>query len=794
MVVITGEDVQKVDAEEIATSIVQVLQSLFTATRSVLIYPAENPTIVNMIDSAHQALMKLVPAEGSLDFSIMREKLVVNGEMLDDALQKRRIVQNFVEILEQKRLSSITFWTGLTRDDLRKFLTILAARTPARETEDATEIYEELREHGIEHIEVDEQVYVAISRREKVVDARATVAPEEDAALRALKDEVFARFISGEVKLADIDPAVAREIMSDPDKIVAMVQGMISAQGWDTEVEILPYRIDETRGILERVSELVRQVDDPQVRSKLNFELGRITAQIEAPQLTEMLLSSSGAGGTAQTGISDVVMPLLGDVKLEGIAASAIEKYRRLTDADSGDEWPTSRMKALESILRYAMASASPEVAGRLSRAIDQAGVDFQEIEQTASTTGAELANALMGGADAGLCEGVRGPALVVAATYLFENDHDDLGAMVMEKLAEKFMRQSEEARSTAAWQMRGLFKLLKDLGKEGYAAGLIDDVSTVIDKEQVALGAYSGLSRSMGELSGGQDPESVAAGIEGLGLGSGGPVSTNVLQSLMASDTGQVVQAVFESGDKSAQEAISKALLGMGDRAIPALIDTAQDSTDAETLSRVADSLRQLRSDPTPRIAARFSQELETFQVINLVSLLALVGNENSAASLAPLLASEDEAVRVEAVHALGRLGGKNALQMLLNVSVGIDVMTKAAAARELHEFHDYQAVKRLLEIISPKKKGELAEDETVMSAACRSLGEMRVQLAAPPLAEIALGTRKHEPHSEALRANATAALGMIGGEDGLKALKKLLKDQSMLVRSTAKKALGAR
>lgn len=787
------EDFKKVSTESISASILQVLQSLYTATRSVLLYPPESPTIDGMLETAHQAVMNLVPEDGSLDLSLMRGQLVVNGEMLDDALQKRRIIKSFIELIEVKKLSSITFWPGLSKDELRKFLVLFAARVPAKDLDEVTGIYEELKEQEIEHVEVDEQVYVAISRREKVVDVRAAVEPQEDAVLKGLKDEVFARFITGEAHLSDIDPSAAKEIMSDPDKMVAMVQGVVRSQGWDTEVETLPYRIDETREILERLSELIRQVDNPTVRSKLGSELGKITAQVDAPQLTEMLVTSTGTAGADTSELSNLIIPMLGDIKLEGVAGSAIEEYRRLSSMDTGDEWPSSRMASLRSVLDSAIASASPELAKRLSAFTDQTGVDFQKEEETTSISGTDFAIALMSGADAGLSDEVKGPALVVAAEYLFENDRDDLGSMVMEKLSEKFMRQSDNAKSTAARQLWGLFKVLRDLGKETFAGDLIDDVSRVLDREKGAASTYAALTRSMDEVAGGRDDEAVSAGIESLGLGTGTAVSTKSIERLMASDTGQVVRAVFESGDKSAQEAVSKALLGMADRAAPALIATAEDCTDQDTLQSIADSLNQLKVDPSARIAARFQQELETFQLVNLIKLMALVGGESSAPFLAPLLGSEDADVKTEAIRAIGGLGGRKALQMLLNETAELDVWMRSAAVRELGKFDDYLAVRRLLEIVTPKKKGEPADDEAVMIAACRSLGELRVRQAAPALSEVAIGGRRHEAFSETLRAAATSALGMIGGEDAARTLKHLVKDPSMLVRSTAKKALRA-
>ena len=77
-------------------------------------------------------------------------------------------------------------------------------------------------------------------------------------------------------------------------------------------------------------------------------------------------------------------------------------------------------------------------------------------------------------------------------------------------------------------------------------------------------------------------------------------------------------------------------------------------------------------------------------------------------------------------------------------------------------------------------------------MIAACRSLGELRVQGAVPNLADIARGGKRREVYSEELRAAAAIALGAIGGEEASQVLRELVKDRSLLVRSTARKALS--
>ncbi len=92
----------------------------------------------------------------------------------------------------------------------------------------------------------------------------------------------------------------------------------------------------------------------------------------------------------------------------------------------------------------------------------------------------------------------------------------------------------------------------------------------------------------------------------------------------------------------------------------------------------------------------------------------------------------------------------------------------------------------------MAPKKKGEVPEDSAVMIAAARSLGSLKVRQAAESLVEVAAVSRKHHVYPEEVRAAAAAALGQIGGPESARTLKQLLKDPSMLVKSTARKAMG--
>ncbi|MBU1670753.1 MAG: HEAT repeat domain-containing protein [Actinobacteria bacterium] len=785
------EDLPRKSIEEIGQSIVQAIQAVFTATKTAVMYPAENPSVIHAVESAREAVMDLIPPGGAFDVSFMEEKIVVNGEILADAMQKRGIFHNFHEMMKNRRMSSITFRDGFTAEELRKFLVILGTRVPVSELDGEGAVYRVLEEEGIRKIEVDEQIFVAISKREKVVDARLSMDQAEDTALRSLKDNVFARFMAGEIAVGDMNPDTVQSLVADPDKMLGMVQEFIRSSGWEGTVQTVPFRIDETRAILDRLAEIITRVEDPHLRSRLDAEVAKIAAQIDNPGLTEILISSAEAGEVSQvpTQLPRVLFPLLGDQRFTGVVESMIEEYRLLASQTGDDDWPTARVNSLVTVLDDAADFADEAESRTLREMIEQAGAYRSRLDEMANISGSELARSLEAGGGMHLCDLAKGPALVAAARYLFESGEDELADGVLVKLFERFKTQSAESRMVAAQQIWGLFKRLGELGKEDHISAYVEEISEALVEGRSAVQSFADLSHSMDDIAGGM--ESVPGFKEEFSLEQG-TVSGRTIEKLMSADTGKVVQAVFRSGDSAAQEAISKVLMGMEDRAVPALLDTVQTATDTATLESVAGTLSEMSADALPDITARFTADLQPAEAINLVRVVALIGGEEYAAALEAPLAGDMPEVRVEAVRALGRVGGKQAMQMVLNASADLDMQVKVAAIRELANFHDFMAVRRLMELVSPRKKGEVLEDSAVMIAAARSLGAMRVRQAVESLVEAAIVSRRHVVYPEEVRAAAATALGQIGGPESADALKRLLKDSSMLVKSTARKALS--
>lgn len=769
-------DVPRKPLEEIEPDLLHMLQSVYTAARNVHMYPPDSPAAMRLVEAAFDALTPMIAPEGCLDISFIEERMVINGENLDEAMQKRGIFRNFHDMLKARKISSITFWSGLGRDELQQFLVLLTSKPRVDEAGEHVEFHQLMEEEGIKNIEIDEQIYVAISKREKVVDARAVTEQESDPALRALKDEVFARFLAGEVVPGETSSDAVRQMMADPEKMIAAVQAFVEAHGWSSDARALPLNVEETRGILERMVMLLGSVDDPNLRNKLSREVERIARQIEVPELKEILFT----GGSMLQGsdaLPSALLPLLDDEKASALLQEIAGEYGMLEQTETESDWPTERLETARAVMEDA-ASARPEWARQIAQMyVGAGGGAAWSRRETDEVYSAELARTLESGADISVCDMAKGPVLVNAAWHLAQHDRDDLVAALAAKVRERFANQPSGPRLVAARQIVDLEGKLQTLGKGALLGDLAEEARQLAgqaDSSRQDLADFSAMTVRMGD----------GGPVEGM------YVPDTAVSRLMTSDTGKVVRAVFTSDDPAAREAVTKALLQMPEKAIPAMLDTAQEATDAETVSGIAESLKEFK-DPTPWITSRLGKEMEPWQKANIVRLFGMVAPQEAARALEPVLSSPEQEPHVEAIAALVALGGKTALQMLLDETMLPDPLFQVPALRALGKFRDYAAVRRLTMLITPGKKGEMLGSDHALAAACRSLGELKAVPAAGLLADIALG-RHHVRASDEVRASAVVALGMIGGADAQQAIRKLSKDPSMLVRSTARRALG--
>ena len=748
------EDISGRGTQDGSSMIIQMLQSVYGAVKAVSLYPPESPVLAGMVDSARDFLVELIPPDGSLELSVIEDKFLINGQILDVGLQKHAAVRFFQEMMKARLLKSITFWEGLKSDELKRLLSLLGEWAPAVVAGQSVETEGLPGTIRQQYMELGEHIYIAFIEPEikrkvapEVEPLKMTTVVESEQPVVSVPagEDVLTHFLKGELSLSDAKDAII-DLASRPDEMLEAVRGFVSGGGRDTDAGAAPLPDGEELAVIRRMMAIIDLIEDPGLRGGIKYETGKVASSLGDSLLVEMLLDSLSPAAT-QSGLSSVLLPLLSDEKLTALVISACEEYVRLYGEGKTGGWPSARMIALESMLSDITGSAEGELSRVHNDVIESAGIEVP-VSGEARARGVALAKSMMAGADAAICDASDGPTLVEAASYLFANENYEFGDTVIGILTERYRSQNEECRVTAAEEISRLFQALEQQGVDVSRYELFDEVFQVSILEP---------SREI------ESPRAEATAVDV-------PSETLALEREEAEPHG-------------AKES-----------SVEGLIDFSAGAPDDETLASVAQVIIELGEDPVPMIAARLGSETDVAQITNLVKLTSMVGGGGCVSIFNPLLVSDSMDICNEVMRALGKLGGKQALQMVLFGSAYVDPRKRAVAVEELGKFKDYLAVRRLMQIIAPRKRGENPEDESVMIAACSSLGELGAIQAVPALGDLCRGGKHHGAYSDGVRAAAARALGRIGGAEAKRALRGLTKDPSELVRSTAQNALGGK
>ncbi len=175
---------------------------------------------------------------------------------------------------------------------------------------------------------------------------------------------------------------------------------------------------------------------------------------------------------------------------------------------------------------------------------------------------------------------------------------------------------------------------------------------------------------------------------------------------------------------------------------------------------------------------------------VRNAVTILGEVREQSVASSLPPLLQHQDLRVRRETVRALTRIGGADAVGILLRTLDSDDQDLRRQALLSLGAMKNPAAVPALLNLL--QRPDALDKNMEVSKEAIKALGEIGSAEAVPALTTI-LQKRKfwRRAQFDELRTVAALALGDIGSEEPVEALEKASEDRSETVARAAVQAL---
>jgi diguanylate cyclase (GGDEF)-like protein len=140
-------------------AIPEILRNLVAAARVIKLYPIKSKSVVNTVNKLQGNLQRFFTTQRVLAFSRAGDTLLVNGEKLDtsSASDFRGLVDNFLTLLDEIGLESITFLESISVHQLETFIGVLGDFPESDVDPDFWKVLAE--EQGLSAILFDQQLY-----------------------------------------------------------------------------------------------------------------------------------------------------------------------------------------------------------------------------------------------------------------------------------------------------------------------------------------------------------------------------------------------------------------------------------------------------------------------------------------------------------------------------------------------------------------------------------------------------------------------------------------------------------
>ena len=132
-----------------------LIKTFHLAVTYLKIYPPSSQMVINTFDAFAKTIQVIAEKNGSLTFSELNNKLLVDGTEADSR-EVQLIAGNVMKLFTQKKIQSLTFRNGLTKDELLDFINSFIRKKR-----------EELKDYP--HIALDQTVYVAMIKGEEAL-------------------------------------------------------------------------------------------------------------------------------------------------------------------------------------------------------------------------------------------------------------------------------------------------------------------------------------------------------------------------------------------------------------------------------------------------------------------------------------------------------------------------------------------------------------------------------------------------------------------------------------------------
>ncbi len=151
---------------------VEAIVILNAALTNIRLYPPSSAMIVNSVDSAQSILQSILEEEDSILYAESNKNLIISGQALDEKEQKKPQVAAFIQLMLNLGIKSISFEKGLEKSDIIGFLEVVSKKPDDLRKQGG--LQKVMSAKNTRHIMLDQKVYVAMDKDQKIVSAGDT--------------------------------------------------------------------------------------------------------------------------------------------------------------------------------------------------------------------------------------------------------------------------------------------------------------------------------------------------------------------------------------------------------------------------------------------------------------------------------------------------------------------------------------------------------------------------------------------------------------------------------------------
>ena len=768
------------------------------ATVNMRLYPPTSSMVTETFDKAREAIEVSFEYADVMNVATIENSLMINNVRLPDVEQQKAPVKSFVAWMNEHGLSTIEFRQGLTGDELQTFFSVLSE---TGESQDRSRLSDELKGQGVEHVTVNQRVYVAVTTSdtgEIIGGIQGAAAP-----LDALKDELLMRYLMGKVDLGTVEDRELVDVLSDAGKVGGLLSRFLGEEGSEGGVYMKSQKAEEALGAL---SQMVEEIDDGDLRRSMGDQITRVVAEMSPREMTSVL-SGRAPENLNIRHVRENVITMLSDNQLLDMIDSLIDEYTEMKD-ESGElemEWTRQRLKDLNELLSDVRGERGGEIGETIDRKLDDAGIQ----EERDPRTGTRVLSAyqMLGGPleeeDIDLGEGLD-KTVPRQIRQLYAMDESDLAAGMLLKLAESMSQDSDAVRRYAGALIKETVEGLDEehalTALEVIGPRVLEGLKRERDYQSFVLEIDMAVKMAEVFMKDGRAEAAVQAIEAVTGEGAEGSDKGDELLKYAASASAGLMgpegvvdaEAILLEDDPEKRRLTVQALAALGPAALSPLLNVVKDRGQVELRDRALEAIRSAGETGVAALLEELEKENPWYVYRNVLNVVADLRIEAGLPLVVELANNPDERIRREAVRTLARIGSADSLETVLNAAGDNSAAVRRTAVRVLGMFGDKSVAGYLVDIINGQGLRGKEEDQGVVEAACLALGDLKETEYVPHLTELlGKGGLFKRSRPDEIRAAACIALGNLGDDSVAGVLEKASRDPSVMVRGSAEKGL---